>query len=117
MNKRYKKAIEQAKINLADVRERGEDAIGGNVMDLFNELLTPEEIAASNLRVGLMTALTQARNERGISQRKLEELSGVRQPVIARMENGTNSPQLDTVLKVLGALGKTLYIGDLQKSQ
>ena len=53
---------------------------------------------------------------RGISQRKLEELSGVKQPVIARMENGTNSPQLDTVLKVLAALGKTLYIGDLQKA-
>ena len=64
-----------------------------------------------------MMELTQARNERGLSQRKLEELSGVRQPVIARMENGTNSPQLDTVLKVLGALGKTLYIGDLEKAQ
>jgi len=30
------------------------------------------------------------------------------------MENGTNSPQLDTVLKVLASLGKTLYIGDLE---
>ena len=39
--------------------------------------------------------------------------SGVKQPVIARMENGTSSPQLDTVLKVLAPLGKTLYIGDL----
>ena len=114
MSKEYQEAIEQAKINLADLRERGEDAIGGNVMDLFNELLTPEEIAASNLRVGLMIELTKARNEKGLSQRKLEELSGVKQPVIARMENGTNSPQLDTVLKVLGALGKTLYIGDLK---
>ena len=43
----------------------------------------------------------------------LEELSGVRQPVIARMENGSTSPQLDTVLEVLAPLGKTLYVGDL----
>jgi predicted transcriptional regulator len=63
-----------------------------------------------------MIELTKARNEKGLSQRGLEEISGVKQPVIARMENGTNSPQLDTVLKVLGALGKTLYIGDLEKA-
>jgi len=42
-------------------------------------------------------------------------LSGVKQPIIARMEKGSTSPQLDTVLKVLAPLGKTLYIGDLDK--
>jgi predicted transcriptional regulator len=46
------------------------------------------------------------------SQKKLEELSGVSQPVIARMERG-NNPQLDTVLKVLAPLGKTLSAGIL----
>jgi len=78
-------------------------------------LLTPEERAASNLRVAMMIELTRARQERGISQKKLEEMSGVKQPVIARMEKGYTSPQLDTVLKVLAPLGKTLYIGDLPK--
>jgi len=113
MSDEYKEAIKQAKTNLSDLRERGTDAIGENAIDLMNELLTPEERAASNLRVGLMLELTRARNERGLSQRGLEELCGVKQPVIARMENGTNSPQLDTVLRVLAPLGKTLYIGDL----
>ena len=51
----------------------------------------------------------------GISQKKLEELSGVKQPVIARMEKRKTSPQLDTILKILAPLGKTLYIGDLKK--
>ena len=37
----------------------------------------------------------------------------MKQPVIARMEHGTTIPSLSTVLKVLVALGKTLYIGDL----
>ena len=34
----------------------------------------------------------------------------MRQAVIARMENGITDPQLDTVLKVLAALGKTLAV-------
>ncbi|WP_061816135.1 helix-turn-helix domain-containing protein, partial [Streptococcus pneumoniae] len=47
-----------------------------------------------------------ARYEQGISQKKLEEVSGISQPVIARMETGESSLQLDTVLKVLTSLGK-----------
>ena len=83
--------------------------------EVEREIFTPEELAASNLRVAMMVELTNARRERGISQKKLEELSGVKQPVIARMEKGSTSPQLDTVLKVLAPLGKTLYIGDIPK--
>jgi len=57
-----------------------------------------------------MVELTKARNECGISQKKLEEISGVKQPIIARMERGSTNPQLDTVLKVLAPLGKTLAV-------
>ena len=80
---------------------------------LEKEIFTPEEIAASDLRVAIIGELIKARNERGVSQKKLEELSGVKQPIIARMERGSTSPQIDTVLKVLAPLGKTLYVGDL----
>jgi len=83
--------------------------------EIESKTFTPEEIVASDLRVAMMIEIAHARKERGISQKKLEELSGVRQPIIARMEKGSTSPQLDTVLKVLAPLGKTLYIGDLQK--
>ena len=79
------------------------------------ELFSKEEIAESDLRVALVGEIIKAREEMGISQKKLEELSGVRQPVIARMEKGKTSPQLDTLLKLLAPLGKTLYIGDLKK--
>jgi DNA-binding XRE family transcriptional regulator len=116
-SKQYQEAIEQAKFNLEDLRARGDDAIGGDAIAFFDSLLTPEEIAASNLRVAMMTEIAHARADRGISQKKLEAMSGVKQPVIARMERGYTSPQLDTVLKVLGALGKTLYIGDLPKAK
>lgn len=85
-------------------------ANGGTWEELRKELFTPEEIAASDLRVALIGELIKARQEKGISQKKLEELSGVKQPVIARMEKGNASPQLDTVLKVLAPLGKTLAV-------
>lgn len=89
-------------------------AIGSNWDDVRAELFTPEEIAESDLRVALIGELIKARQEKGISQKKLEELSGVKQPVIARMENGTTSPRLDTVMKVLVPLGKTLAIVPLE---
>jgi len=88
-------------------------AIGSNWKDIEKEVFTPEEIAESNLRVALVGELIKARKEQGISQKKLEELSGVRQPVIARMEKGSTNPNISTVLKVLAPLGKTLYIGDI----
>lgn len=115
MDKQYKKELAIAEANLADVRERGEDALGETWDELREQILTPEERAASNLRVAMMVELIRARQDKGISQKKLEELSGVRQPIIARMEKGYTSPQIDTLLKVLAPLGKTLYIGDLQK--
>ena len=65
--------------------------------------------------VALIGELVKARKERGLSQKQLEELTGVKQPVIARMENGSTTPNLSTILKVLAPLGKTLYIGDLKE--
>ena len=109
----YKQAIMQAEENLNDARIRGDDALDGTWEELRKELFTPEENAASDLRVEMMLEIARARRERGITQKKLEELSGVKQPIIARMEKGSTKPQLDTILKVLAPLGKTLYIGDL----
>ncbi|MCX4257572.1 MAG: helix-turn-helix domain-containing protein [Oscillospiraceae bacterium] len=93
---------------------RNNPAIGSSWEEVEKELFTPEEIAASDLRVALIGELIKARREKGISQKKLEELSGVKQPIIARMEKGTTSPQLDTVMKVLAPLGKTLAIVPLE---
>ena len=51
-------------------------AIGRNWDELEKEIFTPEEIAESRLRVALISELIKARQEQGISQKKLEELSG-----------------------------------------
>ena len=110
----YKQEIETAKGILADIRQRGDDALE-DWDELEKELFTPEEIAASDLRVAMMVEIARARKEQGVSQRKLEELSGVKQPIIARMERGETSPQIDTVLKVLAPLGKTLAVVPMHK--
>ena len=92
-------------------------AIGTDWKDVRKELFTKEEIAERDLRVAIISELIRARKELGISQKQLEELSGVKQPVIARIETGKSTPQLDTLLKILACLGKTLAIVPLSNSE
>lgn len=80
----------------------------------IDSFLSPEEIAESNLRVALIGELIKARNERGVTQKQLEEMSGVSQPVIARLERGATIPNISTVMKLLAPLGKKLAIVPLE---
>lgn len=116
-NNDYNQAIQQAKINLNSAKERGIEAIGGDALEFMDTLLSPEEIAESDLRVSIIGEFIKARQQQGISQKKLEELSGVKQPIIARMEKGITNPQINTLLKVLAPLGKTLAIVPLETNR
>lgn len=87
-----------------------ESAIGRSWEEFEKDIYTTEEIRESDLRVSLRSEFIRARDELGISQKKLEELSGVKQPIIARMEKGYSNPQIETVLKLLAPMGKTLAI-------
>lgn len=90
-------------------------ALGRSWDEVRADLFTPEEITESDLRVAVIGEIIKARQEQGISQKQLEEMSGVKQPVIARMEKGATSPQLDTILKLLFPLGKTLAVVPISK--
>lgn len=72
------------------------------------------DIKINNLRIAIINELIRAREEQGISQKKLEELSGVKQPVIARIEKGKSIPNTDTLVKLLTPLGKKLVIVPLE---
>lgn len=61
----------------------------------------------------VISNVVDARHEKRLSQARLASAAGVKQPVIARLETGVNSPRLDTLLKVLTPLGKTLEVVDL----
>jgi len=90
-------------------------AIGSDALKYVDSYLSKDEIVESNLRVEIIGEIIKARQEKGYSQKKLEELSGVKQPIIARMEKGQTSPQLDTLLKVLAPLGMTLTVTPIKK--
>ena len=57
---------DESKNNESKIREHN-SPIGHTWEEVERETFTPEEIAASNLRVAMMVELVNARQERGIS--------------------------------------------------
>ena len=72
--------------------------------------LTPEEEEIINLEKSVITAIIDAREQNGLTQKQLSELCGVQQPVIARMERAVHSPQINSIIKILKPLGYTLAV-------
>ena len=77
--------------------------------------VTPAERERINFEVALIGKMIEAREEKGFSQRELAEISGVKQPAIARLESMKATPQIDTLFKVLHPLGYTLEIVPLNR--
>lgn len=50
------------------------------------------------------------RKDQGLTQQSLAELSGVLREQIAKIENGLNSPQLNSLIKILEPIGYTVRI-------
>lgn len=88
-----------------------------NFEEMFQDedYVTPEEQEQINFQVELIGKIITAREEKGLSQRDLAELSGIKQPAIARMESMKTIPKIDTLFKVLAPLGYTLSITPCRK--
>ena len=61
----------------------------------------------------ILRELSLIRKEAAFSQTRLGDAAGIRQSVISRIEGCEISPQINTLLKLLAPLGKTLAIVDL----
>jgi len=72
--------------------------------------LTPEEEEIINLEKSVITAIVDAREQNGLTQKQLSELCGVKQPVIARLESAVHSPQINSIIRILKPLGYTLAV-------
>lgn len=72
--------------------------------------VSADERAKIDFEVELIGKMIEAREKKGLSQRDLAKLCGVKQPAIARLESMKTSPQIDTLLKILAPLGYTLSI-------
>lgn len=84
--------------------------------ELRNELtLSEEEKNIIELEKNLIRTLVAVREEKGLTQIDVAEMCNVKQPVIARLEASTHSPQIDSLLKILVPLGYTLQIVPLSK--
>ena len=58
---------------------KNNSTVGLSWQEARHQLFTPEEIAKSNLRVALIGELIKARQEKGISQKQLENMAGIKQ--------------------------------------
>lgn len=57
------------------------------------------------------SALAAFREQQGMSQRTLAEVSGIKQPMIARIERGGQVPTITTFGKLIRALGAIAVVG------
>lgn len=58
----------------------------------------------------IIEEILKARKGKGLSQKELEAINGVKQPIIARIEKGHTDPQLTTILRILKPMGLTLAV-------
>lgn len=87
--------------------------------DLMNDpsVVSPEIKAEVEFETALIGKMIEAREEMGLSQRELADLSGIKQPAIARLECGAAVPRVDTLIRLLVPLGKTLAIVPLEDNR
>ena len=77
--------------------------------------ITKEQEEEIRLEMEIIEASINARESKKISQRELSRLSGVKQPVIARIEKRVNSPSINTLIKILYPMGYTLKVVSLEE--
>ena len=95
-----------------------------NYRDFFDQQIKTnpkfkEEYLKSDLRFDVSQLIAQARYHKNLSQEKLAELVGTKQPSIARMESGKTLPSLSFLEKIAEALGTHLVapkFGFMQES-
>jgi len=84
--------------------------------DFEKELdITPEQEEEIRLEMEIIEATINVRKSLNLTQRELSKRSGVKQPVIARIEKCVNSPQTNTLIKILYSMGYTLRVVPLDK--
>lgn len=85
-------------------------------MSTYRELLAKESpamqarVAARVEEASLKIALSMLRDELNVSQTELATIMGVKQPTVARMEQGDNDPKLSTLQRYVSALGGELSL-------
>lgn len=69
---------------------------------------TKEHQNIIDVEFSLLEELSKLRKDKNLSQRELANIIGMKQPTLAKIEKGKNSPQLNTLLSILDSLGYTI---------
>ena len=72
--------------------------------------ISKEQEAEIKLEEELIEATIKARNSKKLTQRALSEITNIPQSTIARIETGLVSPKIETLNKLLIAMGYRLKI-------
>ena len=77
--------------------------------------ITSEQEVEIQLEKDIIEATIEARKNSNLTQRELSIKSGVKQPVIARIEKHVNSPKTNTLIKLLYPMGYTIRVVPIDK--
>lgn len=86
--------------------------------DMMNEIKASGEQERETIEVAEKLAkiigdLSRARIKKGLSQRQLAEMTGIKQSAIARLENIQAIPRLDTIIKIARCLDVEIEIEEV----
>ena len=86
-----------------------------NVIKTEEELLHDEKL--KELEREVIRQVVQARRSQKLSQRVVGEKAGIIRETVAKIENNLNSPQINTLIKLLEPIGYTLGVIPLVKEE
>lgn len=79
--------------------------------------ITSEEEIEINLEMDIIKATIETRKSLNITQTELSKRTGIKQPAIARFENGTHSPTINTLIKLLVPMGYGIKVVNLKNNK
>lgn len=77
--------------------------------------INAEQEAEIQLERDIIEATIAIRKKSKLTQRDLSKKSGIQQPVIARIERYVNSPQTNTLIRLLYPMGYTIRVVPLEE--
>lgn len=69
-----------------------------------------EAYAADKEKLNIAVALTQLRDDMGLTQQQLADISGKPQSTIARIEKATTNPTVGLLAEIAASVGRTLEV-------
>ena len=86
--------------------------MGTNFNELWNDpaFIDASQKAKIDFEVALIGKMIEARENKGLSQKQLADIVGIKQPALARLESLRVTPKIDTLFKILQPLGFTIEI-------